>query len=253
MRAARSGDPDARTRLGWQPVRLPEVLVFVFQSNLAHLLELDPGFSEEPSLAPGNGRVFLSSDRTPLIGVGCLSPGATTMVNQLENQVALGAASAFVAYNLSGGIGTDIEPGDISVVGTAVRDDGISDHYLPSSDTVDSDPLLTESIRAGPAEAFTKCEIRTSWTNPAVYRETAAELEHYESSGVSLVESETAALLAVAQAVGVAAPAVLVPTSVWHQGEERKAASWDEIARVHREGFVKLLDTLAPEVGAEPE
>ncbi len=227
--------------------------MFVFQSNLAHLLELDPGFSEEPSLAPGNGRVFLSSDRTPLIGVGCLSPGATTMVNQLENQVALGAASAFVAYNLSGGIGTDIEPGDISVVGTAVRDDGISDHYLPSSDTVDSDPLLTESIRAGPAEAFTKCEIRTSWTNPAVYRETAAELEHYESSGVSLVESETAALLAVAQAVGVAAPAVLVPTSVWHQGEERKAASWDEIARVHREGFVKLLDTLAPEVGAEPE
>lgn len=231
---------------GWQPTRLPETLVFVFQSGFASTLDQDPGFEEEPSLAPGNGRVFISTDRQPTIAVSCLSPGATTMVNQLENQVALGGAHTFVAYNLAGGIGPDIEPGDISVVGSAVRDDGISDHYLAPADTVDADPALAAQVQTALSVRFPSCRIRTTWTNPAVYRQTEEELQHYADSGVSLVESETASLLAVAEAVGARATAVLVPTSIWNDGRTRTADQPGTIAEVHRNGFQSLLDSLAP-------
>lgn len=231
---------------GWEPSRLSKIIVFVFQSGLARTLDQDPGFDEEPSLAPGNSRFFISNDREPAIAVSCLSPGATAMVNQMENQVALGGADTFIAYNLAGGIGPDIEPGTLSVVATAVRDDGISDHYLAPADTVDADPLLVERAHQGLASQFPSCEIRSTWTNPAVYRQTAEELQHYADSGVSLVESEAASLLAAAQSLGVSATAVLVTASVWNNGASQSAENPSLVATTHKQGFATLLDTLAP-------
>lgn len=231
---------------GWRAERLPDTLLFVFQTAIARQLETDTSFTETPSLAPGNARVFLSNDRTPVIGVSCLSPGTTTMISQLENQVALNGAHQFVVFNIAGGIGPDIEPGDISIIATAVRDDDISDHYLPPGDTVNADPELTQRILDALTDTFPTCELRTAWTNPAVYRQTEAELNHYASNGVALVESETAALFAVAQAVGAKAAAVLIPIGVWRDGQTIQPTNPSEVALVHRQGFQALLDALAP-------
>ena len=40
-------------------------------------------------LAPSNSTMFTTLDDLPRIGVTCLSPGATAMIGQVENQVAL--------------------------------------------------------------------------------------------------------------------------------------------------------------------
>ena len=52
----------------------------------------------------------------------------------IAHQLALGGASRFVILNLAGGLGPDIAAGDLAVVEAAVRDDGISDHYLAPDD-----------------------------------------------------------------------------------------------------------------------
>ncbi len=231
---------------GWKPERLPDVMVFVFQGHFSRELEEADGFSEAPDLAPGNGRVFLSTDRSRTLGISCLSPGATTMIGQVENQMALDGADTFVAYNLAGGIGPAIEPGDISVITSAIRDDGVSDHYLPPADSVDADSELVAQLYDGLRATFPRCEQRVAWTNPAIFRQTEAELQHYATNGVDLVESETAALFAVAEALGTRAGSVLVPTSVWNDGESHNPEPGHKIPQVLKDGFWTLLDTLAP-------
>ena len=95
-------------------------------------------------MAVGNGRYFVTVD-DPAVAVSCMSAG-TAFVGQVENQIALGGADRFVILNTAGGFGPDIAIGDLAVVETAVRDDGISDHYLPPGDTVDADESLTETL-----------------------------------------------------------------------------------------------------------
>ncbi len=80
-------------------------------------------------MAVGNGRYFVTID-DPAVAVSCMSAGIA-YVGQVENQLALGGAERFVILNTAGGFGPDIAIGDLARLETAVRDDGICDHYLP--------------------------------------------------------------------------------------------------------------------------
>ena len=123
---------DVAKRNGWKPGRLPTALIFVFQNVYTNHLIDDPRFVEDTSMAVGNGRYFVTVDE-PIIAVSCMS-GGTAFVSQVENQVALGGAKRFVILNTAGGLGVDLEAGEIAVIKQAIRDDGISDHYLPPGD-----------------------------------------------------------------------------------------------------------------------
>jgi len=59
----------------------------------------------------GNSTMFPTLDDRPQIGVTCLSPGATTMIGLVENQVALGGADRFVIVGTAGSILPDVAPG----------------------------------------------------------------------------------------------------------------------------------------------
>jgi hypothetical protein len=61
------------------------------------------------------------------------------MIGQVENQVALGGAEQFVIVGTAGSIRADVKPGEVDVVSSAARDDGISRHYLPPDTHVDAD------------------------------------------------------------------------------------------------------------------
>ena len=133
---------------GWEPGPLPDALVFTFHAVYANLLAKDPRFERNTKLAPSNSTMFTTISGTPTIGVTCLSPGATAMVGQVENQVALGGADQFVIVGTAGTIRSDVNPGDVIVVTSAVRDDGISQHYLPPDTYVDSDTALADRLHA---------------------------------------------------------------------------------------------------------
>jgi uridine phosphorylase len=151
-----------------------------------------------------------------------------------------------VLLNLAGGIGPDVTAGEVAIVEAAVRDDGISDHYLPPGDTVDADVDLTGAVERALAAAGLAARRRTSWTTPAIYRQTLAQLDHYTRAGVSIVESEVASLFAVTRALGAAAAAVVVTTGVNVSGEQTMAADLAAIGRTQREAFRAILDALTP-------
>ncbi len=231
---------DAARRNGWQPGRLPAAMVFAFQPAIAGFLAESDDFEEQPEMAVGNGRYFITV-ADPAVAVSCMSPGSA-YVGQVENQLALGGASRFVILNLAGGLGPDVAPGDVAVVESAVRDDGISDHYLAPGDVVDADGALTESLLAAVRAHYPTARRHVSWTNPAVFRQTQAEHDHYVAAGVTIVESEIASLLAVCAAHGVAGGAVVVVST--NADVDDEAVDWNTMSNTQRQALSAVITAL---------
>ena len=168
---------------GWDPGPLPDAIVFTFSGLYAHLLGEDARFEPNALLAPGNSSMFTSINDSPRVGVTCLSPGATAMVAQVENQVELGGAQRFLILGTAGAIHRDIHPGDVVAVTAAVRDDGISHHYLPPDTHVDADETLTSDLLASLERRGINAKPATTWTVPTPYRSTRPEIEQLAADG----------------------------------------------------------------------
>jgi uridine phosphorylase len=144
--------------------------------------------------------------------------------------------------NLAGGLGPDVAVGDVAVVEAAVRDEGISDHYLAPGDVVDADEDLTESLLAAVRLLDPNVRRHVSWTNPAVFRQTQAEHDHYVGEGVTIVESEIASLLAVCSAHGVAAGAVVVVSA--NPDVDDEPVDWNTMSTTQRQALSAVITAL---------
>jgi len=186
---------------GWDSGAIPDGAVFVFDHRLRMHVEQRPDAVEAPELAPGNARVF----RLGRTIVSCLSPGAAAMVTQMENLAYLGT-QRFAVVGAAGSIVDDVRPGATVIPTAAVRDDGISQHYLPPARYATPSQALVDRLRRSLPDALGGA----TWTVPVPYRMTRREVELHRADGVVAVEMEAAALFAVAEAIGVEAAAVLV-------------------------------------------
>ena len=205
-------------RAGWEPGPLPVGMVFAFQPFVtSFLIDHPERFVENHALAPSNARVFVTDDDAP-VGVSCLNPGATTMVSQIENLLYLGATRRFVTIGTAGALVSDLQIADTCVLTSAVRDDGISHHYLPPARYVEPAGTLTDDLRAALQERVDNVTDRSTWTVSTPYRCTAAEVAEYVADGVCIVEEEAAALFAVTQARNAESAAAVVVSDVARAG-----------------------------------
>jgi uridine phosphorylase len=137
-----------------------------------------------------------SGNRVGVVGRFGIGAPAATIV--LEELVAVGVRR-FVSVGTAGALQPGRAPGDLVVCTGAVRDEGVSHHYLPSDVDALPSPALTERLAA----ALPAHERGMTWTTDAPYRETVAELRHYRAAGVRSVDMEAAALFAVGHVRGV--------------------------------------------------
>ena len=136
------------------------------------------------------------------VGVlGGFGYGAPIAAQRLENLIALGA-KVFISLGAAGSLQPDLGVGELVLCTGAVRDEGVSHHYLPIQTPVGPDRRLTEAFGEALAD---RDPLRSgmTWTIDAPYRETVAEVGHYRAKGVLTVEMEAAALFAVAAVRGV--------------------------------------------------
>lgn len=181
-----------------------------------------------------NGRVVV------LTGFGL---GAPIVAAQAEELIALGA-TRLVSVALSGGIQADLAPGTIVVVESAIRDEGTSHHYLPRRRDVAADPKLTETLATALAAGGGDVRIGRTWSTDAPYRETREEAISYQAEGVLTVDMEMAALLAVAEARGVAAAGVLVVGDSLAGGTWRPPERLDEMERSLARAYRAAIEVL---------
>jgi uridine phosphorylase len=196
---------------GWRAGTTPAGVIFTSQTFItAHLAGLPNRYEPSETLTPTNGRVFITVAAPP-IAIACLGVGAPALVTVMEHLVGLGIRS-FIAVGPAPAVALDLHRGDCVVIDRALRDDGVSSHYLAPARYSEADRALTADLIAA-CEAAGLCPRQgSSWTVPTPFRTTADELEAYREEGVLVTEMATAALFAVAEALQVRAASAVVAT-----------------------------------------
>lgn len=187
--------------IGKHPTQeVPEAVILCFQASLLeHIREHHPGARGDGYLA----RMLLPEDASGRVGVyGGFGIGAPVSALQLEDLVAFGVRR-FVSIGTAGSLQPDLGIGDLVVCESAIRDEGTSHHYLAPGDEARASARLTTSLRSALDTRGRTHRVGATWTTDAPYRETIAEVRHYQAQGVLTVEMEAAALFAVAGCRGV--------------------------------------------------
>jgi purine-nucleoside phosphorylase len=198
---------------GWDPGAIPRGVIFTYGGfDLLCGAELDH-YSMNPMLGPGPGRFFTANSTDGSVGVCCMGIGAPAVAAQLEVLICLGMRE-FLSIGTAGGLQPDQSIGDVVVLNGAVRDEGVSYHYLAPAATVEPDDSLTAALLERLLSARMSASEGITWTTDAPYRETAEEVAHYREAGVLTVEMEAAALFAVAEARRVALASAVVLDAV---------------------------------------
>lgn len=144
--------------------------------------------------------------------VGVLSNfgiGAPVVASLAEEMIAWGVRQ-FVILSWGGALQKDLNPGDIVLTDRAIRDEGVSHHYLPAEKFIPADLLLKQKIENHLNSQNAKFTTGSTWTTDAPYRETKDEILQYQSEGVQTVEMEIAGLFALAQFRNVKATSIVV-------------------------------------------
>lgn len=127
-------------------------------------------------------------------GFGFGAPVATFL---LENFIALGTTK-FISIGTAGGLQPGCRAGDVVLCDRAIRDEGVSHHYVPSAKHAEASEALTAELAQELRRANLTFSTGCSWTIDTPYRESVDEAKQYQQEGVLCVEMEAAALFTVA-------------------------------------------------------
>ena len=162
-------------------------------------------------------------------GIGAPISGIVT-----ENLIAAGAEAVTL---LGGGAGLQPDtPPDAAILPTdAIRDEGVSYHYIPDGESVRPTASLVDGLDDALSEAGFDTPRGTTWTTSAFYRETVPEIRAYREDGVITVDTESSAVWAVCQYRGVDT------ASVHELGGVLTPEEWQPETRRER-GLVEMFD-----------
>jgi uridine phosphorylase len=146
--------------------------------------------------------------------------GAPFAAGLLEEAIAFGCRK-FMVCGGCGVLEQGIALGDLIVVTAAVRDEGVSYHYLPPAREVDVDPVAIASLESVLQDQGIFYRLGKTWTTDAAYRETRSRIARRRREGCITVEMEAAALIAVAQHRKVLLGQVL------YAGDDLSGETWD--------------------------
>lgn len=138
------------------------------------------------------------------VALACLSVGAPIAAMRLEGLIAAGVKH-FIIFGSAGGLDCSLDTGDFVIAREAIRDEGVSYHYLRPSRTVSGSASVLGLIEKACEHNSVKPTLGTTWTTDAIFRETVSKVQKYQAEGVLTVEMEAAALYAISKVRGVQA------------------------------------------------
>jgi uridine phosphorylase len=146
--------------------------------------------------------------------------GSAGAGGQLEELIAMGFKK-FIVCGAAGVLKRDIQVGHLIIPNSAIRDEGLSYHYLEPSREVECDKRALECITNYlKVNQIPFIESKT-WTTDAFYRETEEKIALRVSEGCVTVEMEAAAFFAVSKFRNVVLGQIL------YGGDDLSGIEWD--------------------------
>jgi uridine phosphorylase len=124
--------------------------------------------------------------------------GAPAAAVILEELIAFGCR-IFISIGTAGSLVPDLPPGAFVLCDGALRDDGVSYHYVPGGGLALPNEPLTSAMATALRHEGVPFRRGLAWTTDAIYRETAVEMAERIDQGALVVEMEAAALFTVAR------------------------------------------------------
>jgi uridine phosphorylase len=146
--------------------------------------------------------------------------GGPLAVAMFEEVIAFGCKT-FISCGSAGVLDKNIVAGHIVVPTAAIRDEGISYHYLPPGREVSASREGVIAIESTLRDNHCEYLLTKTWTTNAIYRETAARVQRRREDGCLVVEMEAASLFAVAQFRGVQLAQLL------YASDDISSTNWD--------------------------
>ena len=209
----------------------PEGVLFSLEKGLARKMR-----RKVPVRFVGNmiGELY-QLKKAPKVGVMTnFGGGAPILVELAEELIAMGARKMII-LTWGGTLQHNLQAGDVVVCERAIRDEGVSYHYLEADKTVEADARLTRRLAEALKSRGLKPQVGTTWTTDAPFRETVEEVRQYQQEGVMTVELEAAGLFALGKVRGVETAAVVVVM------DSLAGLKWEAPARL--EAIIHSLET----------
>ena len=142
--------------------------------------------------------IYVTTYKNKEIALFLMDMGSAGAGGQLEEIYALGVETVIV-FGSCGVLDRSIEDCAIIIPNVAVRDEGLSYHYVPASDEMPVNLKYIPEFTTVLDEVGIGYRIGKTWTIDAIYRETKAKMERRKEMGCICVEMECSAMAAVAQ------------------------------------------------------
>ena len=180
----------------------PETVIFAPQRSLAkyilrrHFVRRIQGFlGEFYLLRKYGGRIAIST------GFGI---GAPVVAGLTDEFAAMGVLQMGL-IGLAGSLQDTLSVGSTILSTGAIRGEGVTRHYLPQGEIVDSSPELTSRIESVLSKRLVLYSKGLTWTTDAPFRELRKDVLAYQARGVLAVDMEAAGLLGVAKSANIPA------------------------------------------------
>lgn len=170
--------------------------------------------------------------------------GAPIAAGLLEEAIAFGCKK-FVVVGGAGVLEKGLTVGRLILVESAVRDEGLSYHYIEPGREIPAQPQTLAVLQAALKARGVPFVVGKTWTTDAPYRETQAMIDVRRAEGCLAVEMEAASLMAVAQFRKVVLGQIL------YSGDDLSGENWDNRGWQSRREVRQSLFWLAADVCLE--
>jgi uridine phosphorylase len=191
----------ARQRKGLVASGLPDICVLDPDGDLERHLQSCGELREDPTWGCFHTRLGVWEGPGARFGIIGRAVGASFSVLLAEQMFASGCR--FLISLSSAGQVVDLGPPPYFVViDRALRDEGVSYHYLAPSRFAEADRRLLDRLLPTLRRTGAPLHVGASWTTDAPFRETEAKVAKRRGEGILIVEMEAAGLYAFASAQG---------------------------------------------------
>lgn len=149
---------------------------------------------------------------------GVSGPWITVDIEELS----VNGIDTFIIFGNCGVLKKDIEDYAIIIPNKAFRDEGISYHYLPDSESIELNKKYTQLFKVVLTENEYDYVEGATWTTDGFYRETRSKMELFQEKGAICVEMEGACIAAVCEYKK------LDYFTFYYAGDNLDAVEWDK-------------------------